>query len=91
MRGFGTSVSMEPLLDFDPGVLIGLLDPAVSETFWIGTMNHMSITEFKSEELGWYNRMRMINSLNNITKVYDKLKDNPKVCWKDSVQEMLHL
>jgi DNA repair photolyase len=91
MQGFRTSVSMEPLLDFDPTPIITLLDPMVSETFWIGTMNHMSITEFKSEELLWYYRMRAINSLHNITKVYEKFKDDPKVCWKDSIQEMLKL
>ena len=89
--GFRTSVSMEPLLDFDPTPTITLLDPMVSETFWIGTMNHMSITEFKSEELSWYHRMRAINSLNNITHIYEKFKDNPKVCWKDSIQRMLKL
>jgi len=90
--GFKTSVSMEPLIDRDPDILIEMIDPFVTGTIWIGCMNHMGANDFTNgRELVWYDEMRAINSYKNIMCVYAKLKDNPKIRWKDSVRDLLGL
>lgn len=86
-----TSISIEPMLDYDPGELIKKVDPYVTGEIWIGTMNHMSRNDFKDDEQVWYDRMQEINSYQNIENVYQKFKDHPKVKWKDSIQKMLGL
>lgn len=89
--GFRTSLSMEPLLDYSPAELITLVNAYVTETIWIGIMNHMSSKDFSDTEQAWYNRMEEINSVTNIEKVYQQFKDFPKIRWKDSIQKLLRL
>jgi len=90
-EGFRTSVSIEPLLDRDPTLLIRMVDPFVTETIWIGMMNHMERLNFTEEELPWYHDIQHINSLANIQDIYSIYKDHPKIRWKDSIEKMLGL
>ncbi|MDD2246400.1 MAG: hypothetical protein PHC39_04880 [Proteiniphilum sp.] len=88
--GYKTSISMEPLIDKHPETLIRVIDEYVTETIWIGTMNHMSIRDFQNgRELCWYDEMLNINSKENIQRIYDLLHANPKIRWKDSIQKLL--
>ena len=89
--GFRTSVSIEPMLDEDPSMLIDLIRPFVTDTIWIGTMNHMRKNDFPPQEGLMYSQMLRTNSLANITKVYQKFKDDPMIRWKDSIQKMMGL
>jgi len=89
--GFRTSVSIEPMLDEDPSTLITLIRPFVTDTIWIGTMNNMKKSDFPPQEGLMYSQMLRINSLANITKVYQKFKDDPMIRWKDSIQKMMGL
>jgi DNA repair photolyase len=90
--GYKTSVSMEPLLDKRPEILIRYIEKFVTETIWIGTMNHMSIADFQNgREMCWFEEMKRINSRENMQRIYDLLKDNPKIRWKDSVRDLLGL
>ena len=88
-HGYKTSVSMEPLLDKDPASLITLIRPWVSETIWIGTMNHMRQSDFTITELHWYSQMLEINSKENMQKIWEANRDNKQIRWKDSVQKLL--
>jgi DNA repair photolyase len=89
-RGYKTSVSMEPLLDRNPNILIWRVSPWVSETIWIGTMNHMS-SEWCQDVLSkhFYNEQILVNSRENMQRIYDENKNNPQIRWKDSVQKLL--
>lgn len=92
LKGFKTSVSMEPLLTEIPEATIKCVKPWVTGTIWIGMMNHMSRQDFmdKGAEI-WYERLMKINSRENIQKIYDQFKDDPQIRWKDSIQDMLGL
>jgi DNA repair photolyase len=86
LSGFRTSVSMEPLLMEDPTLFVRhLIVSGVTGEIWIGTMNHYQLNPDIPQEA----RQIKIQSKENMQKVYDSLKDNPQIRWKDSVQELL--
>ena len=89
--GFKTSVSMEPLLTKYPHHVINAIQQFVTETIWIGCMNHMSEKNFTCDTIEWYEKIKDINSYDNIDRIYCELKDNPKIRWKDSVRDLLEL
>ena len=82
---------MEPLLTKNPSEVINAIHNLVTETIWIGCMNHMSASDFTDDTMGWYDSMKKINSYDNIKRIYDELKDNPKIRWKDSIRDLLVL
>ena len=98
-KGFGTSVSCEPMLDNNIDKVIKKVSPYVTETIWIGKINHLigvtgrgrldfnghndPVTLTKAQELiGW-------QSDDNIMKLYDTFKDDPKIMWKESIKKVL--
>ena len=87
--GYPTSVSMEPLLTSTPGMVVNEVYPFVTGTIWIGLMNYLKASDFSESELGWYSKQCAINCKPNMQRVYESLKDNPKIRWKDSVQDLL--
>jgi len=89
--GYKTSVSMEPLLTHNPKEVIRAVSPFVTNTIWIGIMNHISIKDFGNRNMVWYNEILSINSYENIKMVYEANKDNPKIRWKDSIRDLLGL
>ncbi len=89
--GFKTSVSMEPLLVDDPSDFIKSIEPWVNGEIWIGLMNYITPKMFDEHTMKWYLEQKRINSRENIQNVYNKMKDNPKIRWKDSVRELLRL
>ena len=85
--GWSTSVSMEPLLMESPEKFVSAMSPTVTGDIWIGIMNHYPLNpEIVEEAL-----QIKIQSRENIQKVYDSLKDNPQIRWKDSIRELLGL
>ncbi|MFA6258961.1 MAG: radical SAM protein [Candidatus Paceibacterota bacterium] len=90
--GFRTSVSMEPLLTDNPAVLIERISPYVTGTIWIGMMNHMSIKDFQNgREVVWFHEMKRINSYVTMKKIHDQFKNDKRICWKDSIRDLLDL
>ena len=90
--GYQTSVSIEPMLDSSHiEVLVGLLEPYVTDTIWIGKMNQISRrvpVENETDRL----MVRAIiqgQSDRRISEIYQVLKDNPKVRWKESFKKIL--
>jgi hypothetical protein len=105
-QGFRTSVSCEPWLD-DLASLVELVkavSPLVTETIWIGHANKlrerlrwawMRGTPFDADHRADLDRAMTIIEAQQTSAgagaVYKALKDNPKVRWKDSYQQMLNI
>lgn len=89
--GFKTSISMEPLLVKDPVPFINKIEPYVTGEIWIGLMNYLKKEWFTDDTIGWYNKQIEINSRDNILKVYNATKSNPKIRYKDSARDLLGL
>ncbi|MDD4417090.1 MAG: hypothetical protein PHI70_09950 [Proteiniphilum sp.] len=83
--GYKCSISMEPLLIAQPKDMIGQLMGCVTGEIWIGCMNHYPLNPAIPEE----ERQIQIQSQENMNNVYESLKDNPQIRWKDSVQRLL--
>jgi len=93
-KGFETSVSMEPLLETDIDVvseLIDMFDPLVSETIWIGKMNHIDerVEILTDEDARKAQAIRDGQTDERVTQLYRRFKDNPKIQWKDSIREVI--
>jgi DNA repair photolyase len=87
-NGFQTSVSMEPLLMENPTIFIDrCLYAFVTGEIWIGMMNHYALNPKIPEE----KRQILIQSKENMQRVYEATKDNPKVRYKDTLRELLGL
>jgi len=69
--GYKTSVSMEPCLDLDPRRLVYTLEPFVTESIWIGCMNHCRIGD--------------LNSKDTLETWYEIFRDVPKIRFKDAL------
>ena len=85
--GWRTSVSMEPCLMEFPEKFIAAMSPTVTGEIWIGCMNHYALNPEIPEEA----RQIKIQGRENMQKVYESLKDNPQIRWKDSVQKLLNI
>jgi DNA repair photolyase len=85
-EGFSTSVSVEPFLDEDPSILVRKLEPYVTGTIWVGSMNYIQRTGIPEEELYQYNKVRKIIEKENLFKIYMKLRTRPKIRFKDSIK-----
>jgi len=80
-KGFATSVSMEPILDMNDVLdLFFELEPFVSDTLWLGKMNHIKKNiKFDDQEV---KRIEQGQSQENCDLVYELLKDEPKAKFK---------
>lgn len=95
-QGWETSVSAEPLLL--PTVeharaLVADLEPLVTQSIWIGTLNQASQRIVK-DSADVARRLQPIidgQSKDNMRAIYEALKDHPLVRWKDSYKKMLGL
>jgi len=95
--GFQTSVSCEPALglpEMYPG-LVKDLSPYVTDAIWIGKMNHVldrllanNVPAVVMARGLWLEKQWMDT---RVFWLYNKLKDNPKVKWKDSIKEVVGL
>ena len=90
--GFETSVSVEPMLGADNVVeLVRDLEKFVTNSIWIGKMNHLkkniALVDDEIREV-----VRVIEdgqSDENIVRIYNALKYNPLVRWKDSIKKVV--
>lgn len=93
-RGFATSVSIEPMLD--GGDIFGLvreLSPYVSHSIWIGLMNKISERVVLDSDRTRRNVARIEAGQidEKIFKIYDELKKNPLIRWKESIKNVVGL
>ncbi len=94
--GFATSVSCEPLLEPERAVeLVASVEPHVTETIWIGKANRLlARTDWCYEDADGQvciptleaeiERIEAWQTPEACRRVYEALKGNPKVRWKDS-------
>lgn len=90
--GFQTSISAEPMLDSaNLNALISDISPFVTDSIWIGKMNHLG--RFKDVSDPYL--MREINRIEHgqtdaaIMAIYHHYKNNPLIKWKDSIEEVV--
>lgn len=93
VKGFKTSVSIEPHLDQNPIPLIKKVAPYVRESIWLGKMNYIKAKGITEEEKPYYDYQRKISSWSIIQKNVEKIKLLPediksKIRLKDSIVNM---
>jgi DNA repair photolyase len=92
-EGFKTSVSMEPFLGDIDNVIetFNALEPFVTEKIWIGKMNKIS-ARVKEDSPEIKDAIELIEEQQNnesIKWLYGRLKNHPKVAWKDSIKQVI--
>ena len=84
-EGYKTSVSVEPFLDDDPVPLIKGLSPFITESIWIGPMNHIPRKNIQTKDIPEYDRIRAAKQIDNLQRIYDELVGVPHIRFKDSM------
>jgi DNA repair photolyase len=96
-KGFKTSVSCEPMLDFHVEKLIDMVLPFVTNSIWVGKMNGLlpklllngandPETLKKSKEL-----VEWQSNDANILHLYELYKANPRFKWKENLKKVLNI
>lgn len=96
--GYSTSVSVEPMLDGQNVIeLFRRLEPFTSDTFWIGKMNNIRRKDgtlwrvepgTAEEEVA---RIEAGQTDERIREIYEALRNEPKIRWKESFKTVLGL
>ena len=92
-RGFGTSVSCEPMLDDNVEAVVQATLPFVTDAIWIGKANLLR-ARIKINGAGIDAIRRgdtLVASQNDarIRDLYLKYRDNPKIKWKESIKKVV--
>lgn len=87
-KGFRVSISMEPFLS-DPVNFVERISPLVDE-IWIGTINGFPSEKtfglpFCDELKQEIARVKKLYEFENIDRIVQQLRNNPKVFWKESI------
>ena len=93
-QGFVTSVSIEPVLDMeDVEAMIAELTPYTCHSIWLGKMNKIEQrVEADSAELrDDIQRIQLQQNNENITALYERLKNNSLIRWKESIKDVVGL
>lgn len=90
-RGFKTSVSIEPFLDYDPTELIEEVTHFTTESIWIGRMNYISCINPSEEERRYIDKIRKNYETAHLWEIYNKLKGQPLIRFKDSIRIQLDM
>ena len=92
--GFATSVSVEPILDMqDVVAMVHELLPFISHSIWLGKMNKID-QRVAIDSAAMRNGVELLKKGQDdaqIVRIYNKLKENTKVRWKDSIKEVVGL
>ncbi len=88
-KGFKTSVSIEPFLDYDPQPLILELAPYVTESIWLGPMNYIPRLGLKNGDEQRYIEIRKNYEIDHLREIYTDLIDFPLIRFKDSMTNRL--
>jgi DNA repair photolyase len=89
-KGFKTSVSIEPFLDFDPIPLIEKIAPFTTESIWLGRMNYIGSKNLSNEELSYYTQVRKNYETKHLLEIWNTLKCYPKIRFKDSIRNQIN-
>jgi len=92
--GFETSVSCEPMLDSDGIIqLFDVLEPYVTDGIWIGMMNQVRqrVKIITAEDKKYVDMIVKGQTEKRIREIYEELKDDVKIRWKESFKTVLGL
>ena len=90
--GYRTSVSMEPLLDWENvGVMINIFDLFVTDSIWIGKMRNPRQRVEISNPLDEKMVRKIIKSQSdeNVIDLWRKYEGHPTIKWKDSITKII--
>ena len=93
--GYGTSVSCEPYLDSNTKGLYFDCLPYITDSFWIGKLNHFD-QRVNLVNVGWWDFDHYINPLKvllrseHVKRIYRELNGNLHIRWKDSIMEVIN-
>ena len=90
-KGYKTSVSIEPFLDYNPKPLIDAISPFVTESIWLGVMNYIPRKNLRKAEVPYYDSIRRNYSEEHLKEIYTDYYECPKIRWKDSIKTRLKL
>jgi len=91
-NGYRTSVSAEPMLDSDNVCLMFYkLEPIVTDSIWIGKMNDVRNRVQPDTSVEEIARIEAGQTDERIKAIYEALKDEPKIRWKESFKTVLGL
>ena len=92
LTGYKTSVSCEPLLEYTRiEEMVKDFEPYVTDAIWIGKLNS-SRERIEINSIDKENAVQIIENNQTdemVLDLYDKLKDNPKIKWKESYKEVI--
>lgn len=92
-NGFNTSVSSEPLLDnelYKCLHLVNIIEPFITNSIWIGKMNNIDTRVLNIDPDILFN-FEKYQTNENIFNIYNSLKDNKKIKWKESIKKIVGL
>jgi len=92
--GYKTSVSSEPILDDNIDSVIEQVEPYITDAIWLGKMNYPH-KRLKTNGCAYMipYAEQLINTWNdeNIKRLYEQYKNNPKIKWKESIKAVVGL
>ncbi len=93
-KGFATSISCEPFLDPLVDYLYEVLIEYVTESFWIGKLNHfetrVNLDGISKEDIETYvEPLRRALSDAVVLGMYEMMKGRPLIQWKDSIRKVI--
>jgi hypothetical protein len=91
-KGFQTSVSIEPMLDTtNVDELIADLSPYVTDSIWLGKMNHLGriANTLDEEQLPALRQIEAGQTDEIIRAIYARHRDNPQVKWKKEIKRVV--
>ena len=90
-KGFKTSVSLEPFLDYNPKKLVNILSPYITESIWLGPMNYIPKNSVTNEDKQQYAEIRKRYEIDHLKEIFEDLKDFPQIRFKDSMTNRLNI
>ncbi|HEX9897431.1 MAG TPA: DUF5131 family protein [Dehalococcoidales bacterium] len=88
-KGFKTSVSIEPFLDYEPQKLVFTVAPFVTESIWLGPMNYIPNNDSLNGVRQRYVMIRKNYETAHLQEIYEDLIDFPLIQFKDSMLNRL--
>lgn len=91
--GFETSVSMEPMLDDEPEAVIGIVEPYVTDTIWLGRANmldaRLAFNGAPAEVVAAGRELMTAQCDEWCRDLYERWKGHPKIRFKDSIKRIV--
>lgn len=93
-NGYRTSLSCEPFLDATITELVEDLEDYITDTIWVGKANKL-LTRLKfngvtdPESIEKANELIELQSDNRILQLFERLKNNPIIRWKESIMKVV--